>query len=508
MATSGGLQEALGVTPWDYVLPVGNVSTGGDSASINAALAAGKPVLLEPNAKYYLESQINVPNYGRLEGICGDNAGEIVSDLGTTQLIPIASFSDASVINFATRTQFQQVREIEINGTLLASNNTVSGVFGADTTSLLTYESHTVVEFVYVHGLGGYCFYQGAYRRWDYYRRCTGYGLNTTQVLLAFEGTDSFADCMDLGGGGYCVVFAGALSSIYNSAIFGAALANVLYSSGCLENNVINCGIDSSAQTGIYVTGGTDNAGCIIGNSLHNNGTSANNSYSDIYVAATCKSLVIANNTFGIMQAGQTNKVAYCIQVASGGVATISGNALGDPSTFATGFTNYTTINWWEAKAGDVLQSVRYAPTSSATYTITTGLAAVDTTNLTISFVAPASGTVKIRASIYGRVVPTLTTGDEQYLNLIFVTHSTTNPVSAYRRFLDIYPPSASQIYVGTVCVYEDTITTLTPGTTYQFDLAAKWGGTATAQQVLLIAQSGANVSNDIGPAILEAVAA
>jgi hypothetical protein len=159
---------------------------------------------------------------------------------------------------------------------------------------------------------------------------------------------------------------------------------------------------------------------------------------------------------------------------------------------------------------GLALARVRYAPGVQALYNLTNTLAAVDTTYLTIPFTAPASGNVRVRAVIYGRVAVTETVTDEGYLVMAFMNHTGGAQVSAMHRFCDlICNVTGAQLYTGGMCTYEDIVTGLTPGAAYQYDLGGNYGGTAAAFQAILVANAGGTAGTaDIGPATLEVYAA
>lgn len=153
---------------------------------------------------------------------------------------------------------------------------------------------------------------------------------------------------------------------------------------------------------------------------------------------------------------------------------------------------------------GSVLAVATYAPASQATYTIGSSLAALDTTNLTISFTAPASGRVLARAAMWGRVSPAIgALGDSAWLGVCYTDHTSGSQVSAVGRFLELTTVSTAEAQqVGGVCQYEALVTGLTAGTTYEWDLAAGYQASAAPQQVIMAASSG-TFGNVTGPALL-----
>jgi hypothetical protein len=154
------------------------------------------------------------------------------------------------------------------------------------------------------------------------------------------------------------------------------------------------------------------------------------------------------------------------------------------------------------------LAYAKYAPSSLVGYALTTGttgtIAALDPTNLTISFHAPASGSVIARFSIHVRSYQSSNAAGENIPMLGYVTHGTTTQASTIQRFIDLSLDTTSSAYVGSMCYYEAEVTGLTPGQLYQWDLAgycyvtstgggatayvdSGWGATALGQAVMSI---------------------
>lgn len=116
-----------------------------------------------------------------------------------------------------------------------------------------------------------------------------------------------------------------------------------------------------------------------------------------------------------------------------------------------------------------------------------TTFAAVDTTNLRATFVAPSSGTVRVR---YGGSA-NVTGGAQVYLGLL----NGATPVSVAD---SIYDDATHHTRVDV----EDVITGLTPGQSYSFDLALANGNGATGTASL--AYGGANGVSGRGSAYVE----
>jgi hypothetical protein len=154
------------------------------------------------------------------------------------------------------------------------------------------------------------------------------------------------------------------------------------------------------------------------------------------------------------------------------------------------------------AAAPSPLALVKYPTGSLVGYTLAASLAAFDTTNLTIKFTAPQSGSVIVRAS--GHVRCFEPSSGEVNVLLGFVTHSTTTAVTPFLRFLDISTATTpvSMGYLGDTCHYESEVIGLTPGQSYQWDFAGWYTGSGSAP--ILYADSGSpSLGTPMGPVIL-----
>jgi hypothetical protein len=152
--------------------------------------------------------------------------------------------------------------------------------------------------------------------------------------------------------------------------------------------------------------------------------------------------------------------------------------------------------------AGALLASATYGPTTQTTYDLTGTLAALDTTNLTIAFTAPASGKVRVTASMYAVVAPTLTVGDVNSIAVGLFVHGTTTQVGSVGQLTGLQSVSSTQSQrVISTAQYMTIITGLTTGSSYQYDVAAQYlGATPSVAQVIVDSGTG---SNNAGPALL-----
>lgn len=141
---------------------------------------------------------------------------------------------------------------------------------------------------------------------------------------------------------------------------------------------------------------------------------------------------------------------------------------------------------------GALLTFVSYAPASpGVTYSGTAqALAAVDATNLTVSFVAPTSGTVLVRQSAIG------------YMNSAtfqgwwgIVTHGTSTVVGVPALVTQVAAPES----LSTVQV----ITGLTSGQTYQWDWAFGSNNASGTTHIIALGSTG-TLATPGGPAAME----
>jgi len=162
---------------------------------------------------------------------------------------------------------------------------------------------------------------------------------------------------------------------------------------------------------------------------------------------------------------------------------------------------------------GQVIGATQYSPTSLAQYPAPLNTpAAMDGTNLTVSFVCPPSGQVYACASAAANVTPPATVGAASAIGFCYVTHGTTTVMSQIRRYLQLASGVAvAGPYIVNTCTYEVLVTGLTPGQTYQWDLACYYTTTVTGQGSATVysqLSSAAAGYVDVGPALLTIKAA
>jgi parallel beta-helix repeat protein len=227
-------------------------------------------------------------------------------------------------------------------------------------------------------------------------------------------------------------------------------------------------GIDRNTRQGITVYDGTSN--CIEGNSLHSNGTSANNTYAHIDVAAGVTGINLANNVVGPLDAGITNVASWMVNVAAGTPAgAITGNiGVFDATNVVGGLINLPAKRLNPPGA----PSVSFAPADpTATASTTFVMMGLGTT---CTFTPKGSGSVMA------------------IVNCAYLTLTAVQGVSISPRFgtgtapANGAAPSGTQFGVGSgTRTYKaasvsvpspfacSAVLALTAGTTYWFDIAA-----------------------------------
>jgi hypothetical protein len=157
------------------------------------------------------------------------------------------------------------------------------------------------------------------------------------------------------------------------------------------------------------------------------------------------------------------------------------------------------------ATPGTLITRVQYAPSTAGSYTLnvaTTGLKALDTTNLVVTFPAPQSGAVlvKLQAWVKG--------GAGAGASVMFGVVSSTGSPGTLVGVVGIVSlsPTTTAADNGELGIMEQLITGLTPGTSYTWYFAGSYSGTAST----VIPQGGAaNTTVPTGaPAVMEVWAA
>jgi hypothetical protein len=136
---------------------------------------------------------------------------------------------------------------------------------------------------------------------------------------------------------------------------------------------------------------------------------------------------------------------------------------------------------------GTLLARAFFAPSSVTTYTIVaaaTGVTALDTTNLVVTFIAPPSGSVEVE--MIGMVEGTTTAGKFVYFAVVSTTSSPGTLVGVVG--LVYSTPTTTALDDESTVVMKELITGLTPGNSYTWYFAAS---TTTASTCKVLAQGG-----------------
>lgn len=171
-----------------------------------------------------------------------------------------------------------------------------------------------------------------------------------------------------------------------------------------------------------------------------------------------------------------------------------------------TGATGATGATGGAGPAGTILAQTTYGPATPGSYTLSNNnvLAALDTTNLTLSFVAPASGIVDVECYFDADLGLSGISANDGIAVALF-DHGgttqrgvTTNPMFSF-----------TTTSMGAYCTSIFHLTGLTPGNTYQVDLAAcsYLTGGVNAATIYVQGNTGSNGVSRMGPCIMRAVA-
>jgi hypothetical protein len=152
--------------------------------------------------------------------------------------------------------------------------------------------------------------------------------------------------------------------------------------------------------------------------------------------------------------------------------------------------------------SSSMLAIVKYDPNPSVLKSPTTSVSAVDSTNLTISFTAPASGRVMV---VLTGIAKTSNNTNGDWMDWCVVTHGTTTVQGSIGHAVQQVSQAGGGVYGYYSISVRIYITGLTPGASLQYDwgyITSATGASATGIQV------GNDGTNDHSPAIMEIYAA
>ena len=128
----------------------------------------------------------------------------------------------------------------------------------------------------------------------------------------------------------------------------------------------------------------------------------------------------------------------------------------------------------WKTLQAGIMGSTAYA----SSVTLPTAMTALDTTNLTLTFTAPASGKVLLRASFEFVNNGTYSSN----VSSLWYAHGTTATITAAQQLLNFNGNSTGGEYVSNMrLVSEQIVTGLTSGQSYTYDLAAHNANASTS---------------------------
>ena len=157
------------------------------------------------------------------------------------------------------------------------------------------------------------------------------------------------------------------------------------------------------------------------------------------------------------------------------GAGTYDNTAVGTDGTVLTAdSTSGDGVSWKPSPTISLLGSTSYAGPLT---TVTSSLAALDKTNLTLTFTAPSSGKVLLRASIeYSGPNGSFSITAGWYM------HNTTTQVGVVQTLVSFNWTSGSTLNAGTV-QSEQVASGLTPGQSYTLDLAGSMSSTSPSMR-------------------------
>jgi hypothetical protein len=159
----------------------------------------------------------------------------------------------------------------------------------------------------------------------------------------------------------------------------------------------------------------------------------------------------------------------------------------------------FDTEAYRELQSSALLASVFYNPSTGTSYTSGSGmtaLQAVDSTNLTIRFVAPPSGSVTLVATISTLYMNAAGAGGW----LGWLVHGGTTQIADAKYIIGQEGMGGNGYHCG--CSQTWVVTGLTPGTTYQYDLA--YGSSNTGYPLVIYVGGTGNLGSANGGIVLE----
>lgn len=309
-----------------------------DTAAFSAAIAEGGITFL-PSGEYVV-SGLTLTGGTHLRGVGAGHYGTTTAST-TRSIIKLANSSDTDVITIPEGAPYGTIRDIEIDGNG-ASQSSGIGINVPD--ALTAGEFGWSIEDVQVYDTFGIGIYLGSNRQNAFLKNVIVD--NSGQHGVQVNGSDMTLEKVLIGNSGWQnLVLGGYVNRFIGGDVWNAGLNGVVING--VHASIIGTGIDRNDEDGISVSSGAQDV-VIDGVHFHSNGTTANNTYSDINVETDAR-VTISNNTFGALDSGYTNKRLYAINTNGYNDIQATNNLHAEGATgtgYVDVFHGFAPVNW------------------------------------------------------------------------------------------------------------------------------------------------------------------
>ena len=320
-------------------------STAAIQACMDAAAAAGQPVLIPAGVQFRVSSL--TWNAGQV--LQGVYSGTFPGDdtITTASVLSRLASTNEDLIVVPDGTNYGGIYDLAIDGNK-SQNSSGMGINIQDGAS--GQECQIRVERCFIHDNPGDNIYLGNNRRANHLLN-SAFNQSGSGSGITVAGSDNKIGYCIAGSNAQAGIRIGTNASTHFSAYGSPFASDVTTVFGCdiflndvgvsisqyaVQAVVIGNGIDRNSYEGITVYDGDTHQ--VMGNCLHTNGQAATNTYGHIDVASGVTQVGIANNTFGPLDGGYSNLPSYCVVThANPSIGAIVGNIGVMDSGSATG---------------------------------------------------------------------------------------------------------------------------------------------------------------------------